>query len=201
MDDYAEQQLRAAEAAMMALDFPDQDVLDSSDIVNHFVQCFKTVLIADINGFPIGRFENHTKDDTHAEDNLMASIYKNHDALVAKGILRTDGSAPNVLKVIINNSPCARCAEGLRELQAHTAIDFIEMEAANAYDKGRPVEGLEGTGVIVDWFDVEAALARQGVSLEDDVLATFPRLAGQVDKQKKLLAARRRKTSRTQDTF
>ena len=108
---------------------------------------------------------------------------------------------PNTLNIIINNSPCERCAEGLRELQAHSLVDFINFQAANAYQGGAPVEMLEGSGVTVDWYSVEAHLAQEGISLEDDVLATFPRLRGNVEMQREMLAARRRKDDRTRDAF
>ena len=174
----------------------DEVVFDASDIANHFIKSFKTVLIAKIEGVgDLGRFYNDTGADQHAEDGLMAAIYARLDEL-QKIKRKKFANEPMVLSVRINNSPCMRCAEGLVELIHHTPIDAIEFEAANIYTDGGPeaIEYMEGHGITVDWLDIEMALAMGGV----DVEAFAKRLGGTLPKR---LDARRRKTERTKEQF
>jgi hypothetical protein len=171
-------------------------VLDASDIINHFLKSFKTVLIASIPSVgSLGRFYNDTQTGEHAEDKLMVALYARDVELrriKQKHFLRD----PMVLCVRINNSPCMRCAEGLVEYLSQSPVDKIMLEAANIYTYGgdEAIEYMSGRGITVDWLDIEMALAEGGVDLQ----TLAHRLGGTIPKR---LDARRRRTERTKDVL
>lgn len=72
----------------------------------------RTALVAEMNGEPLGRWEN--REGRHAEVRLLSDLYERWEHLAAQGLVKK--WRPNTLVIKITRSPCSRCTGQLSRL-------------------------------------------------------------------------------------
>jgi hypothetical protein len=159
--------------------------LTTEDVKNHFLQAFKTVLVAEMETLDpysfkiktvrtkIGKF--YSKGKKHAEEHLLDHLDSQWFQWEGEELVRKDRSEIRIT-IIINNSPCGTddndCSGKLKRWAEDQRLDDFNVklviQAANIYKKNTQasvsgLQNLEEDDHIMDWFSPEMLLAQHGM--------------------------------------